>query len=115
MPVDCSFCQQKMTTGHGCTVATACILKSEAEEAETFDRLPFEDELASASCGDCNVSTGQFHHPGCDVERCPACGGQAISCECSWEGDEDDDDDVVDSGSSKFPQIGGVKTPAKPG
>jgi hypothetical protein len=40
-------------------------------------------------CRDCNVAPGGFHHPGCDVERCPKCGGQLISCGCLDEEDEE--------------------------
>ena len=33
-------------------------------------------------CHDCRVIKGQFHVFGCDVERCPVCGGRLIGCEC---------------------------------
>jgi hypothetical protein len=52
------------------------------EEADDWgaDRRP---------CDDCGATKGQFHvGPACDVERCPSCGGQVISCECEYEGDE---------------------------
>ena len=44
-----------------------------------------------AACHDCAVITGQLHVPGCDVERCPACAGQALSCDCDYDGDSDDE------------------------
>lgn len=41
-------------------------------------------------CGDCAVIKGEFHVVGCDVERCPACDGQAISCDCDYDDEEGD-------------------------
>ncbi|MBB1092178.1 TIR domain-containing protein [Rhodopseudomonas palustris] len=36
-------------------------------------------------CHDCAALPGQFHVPGCDMEECPNCRGQAISCGCIHE------------------------------
>jgi hypothetical protein len=36
-----------------------------------------------AICHDCGVKEGQLHLSGCDMESCPHCGGQLISCDCS--------------------------------
>jgi hypothetical protein len=38
------------------------------------------DKDKRAICHDCGVMEGQLHLPGCDMERCPFCGHQLISC-----------------------------------
>lgn len=36
------------------------------------------------NCHDCGAEPGQLHQRGCDVERCPRCGGQVIGCNCVY-------------------------------
>jgi len=43
-------------------------------------------------CHDCGVIKGQYHVLGCDVERCPVCGGQLITCDCRFAEDFHDEE-----------------------
>ena len=62
---------------------------------EDFRRIPYGNEADDwgadrGPCHDCRVIKGQLHVVGCDVERCPKCDGQAITCDCGDEGIEED-------------------------
>lgn len=37
-------------------------------------------QWAEQICHDCEAKVGELHELGCDVERCPICNGQLISC-----------------------------------
>lgn len=45
-------------------------------DGETFE----ESSRADEPCGDCAATIGYFHSSGCDMEQCPACGEQLLSC-----------------------------------
>ncbi len=56
-------------------------------EENIYPRVKFGEEKRDwgaerVACRDCGVVKGQFHVPNCDVEQCPKCGGQLISCDC---------------------------------
>ena len=41
--------------------------------------------MAKEICHDCNVKIGRLHKPGCDMEECPFCHKQLVTCDCCCE------------------------------
>jgi hypothetical protein len=80
----CQLCGN-LNDGSSCTPKTV-IGKNE------YNRIPYgieavlakvQDETDKQShCHDCNVHFNGFHHFPCEVEICPRCSGQFISCGC---------------------------------
>lgn len=72
----CSDCDQEMLTAKTCTKKMVKISGKLWERNTYYDRRK--------RCHDCGIvnEPGNIHHMGCDVERCPKCDGQLISCEC---------------------------------
>jgi hypothetical protein len=81
----CEFCEGEMLEVDDCARNRVVIYPDSLELAASTFHFPEE----SGRCHDCNVAHGNYHHPGCDVERCPRCEGQLISCGCLSEGEDD--------------------------
>jgi hypothetical protein len=57
---------------------------------EEYPRIPYgqgPDDLDHPTCDDCGARRGALHKLGCDLEPCPRCDGQAITCDCFYEDD----------------------------
>lgn len=56
-----------------------------SEKPDAIQRVRFGEESerwGKGKCGDCGCAEGKLHRLGCDVERCPLCGGQLTTCAC---------------------------------
>ncbi len=85
----CSWCNKEMRDD----TTVTCLANTIVEYPDGVTMPSLADHFAEASgrCHDCLVVHGGKHHPGCDVEKCPRCRGQLISCGCLRKDDEDDD------------------------
>jgi hypothetical protein len=75
----CYYCNQEMASKKTRTCTGNKVVKF--PDGEKLPAMPYISD-DNSRCGDCYVAPGGFHHPGCDMEDCPRCGGQLISCGC---------------------------------
>ena len=79
----CKDCKRGMKESDGCR-----LFGIPMKDGTTGDPIKHGEEKRADwgrdghRCHDCGAKVGHYHHPGCDVEECPGCGGQLIGCEC---------------------------------
>jgi len=81
----CEDCQKAMLDPEteSCSKNILLIAQKNGQVMERFYRnnTYFDKNQRCHDCGILN-KPGNPHHYGCDIERCPKCGLQLISCEC---------------------------------
>jgi len=95
----CQYCGREMTK------AKACVLVPVVHKGEKYKPVKFgqeEDDWGLERYPDSVVKKDGYHHPGCDIERCPVCGRQLISCGCVDSSDDDEkaNEQVINSKSA---------------
>jgi hypothetical protein len=99
----CDYCDQEMMDKVSCKE-----IGVEYDDGKTLPQIRHGKETRGPDgtgwgsdgfpCHDCGAPVGAFHHVGCDVEECPRCHGQLISCGCLG----DDSEIAVDSELDRF-------------
>jgi len=88
----CTYCHQEMLDEVSCTLP----VYDDFTDGIPRERLRHDSEHRSETCHDCGCPAGGLHHPGCDMERCARCGGQALSCGCADPVESDDEAETDD-------------------
>lgn len=79
--VKCKDCKKEMAKVKTCIYEYICLNnKIYLRNTKYYD--------INKRCHDCGIlnQKGNIHHFGCDMERCPKCKGQLISCDCKITG-----------------------------
>lgn len=79
----CNYCGQVMLEADGCTKTHFTLNGKQYPRIKVGDKYDFEPGTTSR-CHDCTAKPGEYHHSGCDAERCPICHEQLIGCGCDF-------------------------------
>ena len=86
----CSWCDREMRVAMSCSVGALHL------DGKRVDMIPWgrSGRHEREKCHDCGVAPGGFHHLGCDMQRCPLCRRQMMSCGCRFDEDGPEEDDL---------------------
>ena len=87
--VKCDYCKKDMNISNGCKERQIIRGNKKYKQIKVGDKGDFYENEENAVCGDCGAKYKNYHHLGCDLERCPACKGQLISCICGYEREDE--------------------------
>ena len=86
----CRFCLLEMTAAPSCDVR---VLHLDGKPIDMVRWRARGRRPRDGRCPDCGVARGGYHHLGCDMQQCPLCAGQMMSCDCRFDEDGADPDD----------------------
>lgn len=84
----CTLCNREMKETVTCLPDPLFIRCRLYEPIRWGDERRYGRVRVTKPCGDCGAPLRGVHHHGCDLEECPACRRQAITCGCQdelWE------------------------------
>jgi hypothetical protein len=79
----CPVCKEDQLNAKSCSREARRGLGRLIAAGVEHEPIPFKPASDGDRCSDCGAAEG-LHHFGCTREKCPACGGQFISCGC-WD------------------------------
>jgi hypothetical protein len=76
--ISCKCCHQDC----GDVETVSCLIPQIQIDGIIYRRSKYHLDEEERRCHDCGIVHGGIHHYECNVEQCPVCLDQLISCDC---------------------------------